>query len=90
MATLIDGIDAKRLDSVPTFQECYALVECEMLEAVRFKNGSVLLVDEDGLQKRSRYNEIASEIATSGTGETHFIVGKAVFLTKDEADKVLG
>ena len=89
MAILMTGSEAKKLDVTPTFEECYALIDCEMLETVTLSGGMVMLVDEDGLGKRSAFNEIASEIATSGSGMTHFIVGKAILLSASEAQSVL-
>lgn len=85
MATLITGSEAKKLDKTPTFQECYALVGCGLLEVVGLGNGSILLVDEEGLFNPSAtLNQIASEIAGRP------LVGNAVMLDKAEADKVLG
>jgi len=85
MATLIKPVDgAKALDAVPSFKECYALVECRMLEVVRLEGGGILLVDEEGLCCDSPVmNPIASEIAGQ------LIVGNAVMLDKKEAKKVL-
>ena len=85
MATLITAERATKLETVPTFKECYALVGCSLLEIVRLGNGSILLVDEEGLFNAPvTVNEIASEMA----GTT--LVGKAVLLDKAEAKKVLG
>lgn len=85
MATLITADRATRLETVPTFEECYKLVGCSMLEVVRLGNGSILLVDEEGLFNAPvTVNEIASEMA----GTT--LVGNAVLLDKKEAKKVLG
>lgn len=85
MATLITAERATKLETVPTFKECYALVGCSLLEIVRLGNGSILLVDEEGLFNAPvTINEIASEMA----GTT--LVGKAVLLDKAEAKKVLG
>lgn len=90
MAVLIDQVEAKKLETVPTFKECYALVGCSMLEVVRLRGGKVMLVDEEGLCKTNILNPIATEIARSETGEAIFIVGKAILLDKAEAKKVLG
>jgi len=85
MATLITAERATKLETVPTFKECYALVGCSLLEVVRLNNGSILLVDEEGAWvKDFKVNEIASEMA----GTT--LVGNAVLLDKKEAKKVLG
>ena len=85
MATLIKPVEgAKALDAVPTFKDCYSLVECKMLEVVRLTNGGILLVGEEGLCCDSPVmNPIASAIA----GQV--IVGNAVFFNKTEARRVL-
>jgi Zn-finger domain-containing protein len=89
MAILMTGSEAKKLEVTPTFEECSALMDCEMIETITLNGGMMMLVDEDGLGKRSAFNEIASEIATSGSGMTYFIVGKAILLTSAEVDTVL-
>ena len=90
MAVLIDQVEAKKLEAVPSFKECYALLGCSMLEVVRLRGGKVMLVDEEGLCKTITLNPIATEIAQAETGEAIFIVGKALLLDKAEAKKVLG
>ena len=85
MASLITPVEgAKRLENVPVFKDCYALVGCDLLEVVRLENGGILLVDEEGLCKGTPVvNPIASMIA----GQV--IVGNAVHFDKAEAKKAL-
>jgi hypothetical protein len=85
MATLISIEGAEKMAKVPTFKECYGLVGCDLLEVVYLGDGSILLVDEEGLFKNP---PILNPLATLFAG--HPIVGTAVLLDKREAKKVLG
>jgi hypothetical protein len=84
MATLITLEGSEKMDKVPSFKECYALVGCKLLEVVYLGDGGVMLVDEEGLFN----NPVLNPLATLFAG--HPIVGKAVLLDKREAKKVLG
>jgi len=85
MATLIAIEGAEKMEKVPTFKECYALVGCKLLEVVYLGDGGVMLVDEEGL---CCDRPVLNPLATLFAG--HPIVGKAVLLDKREAKKVLG
>jgi len=82
MATLIRAsgaqVDVTPRDPIHGFTrlECYALLDCTTIEAIRLPGGRLMIVDEDG---KSKAQPIVNQWATDLTGCLHpAIVGHAL------------
>jgi len=71
-----------------TWQSVQAALRGAYLEPVYLLSGNVLIVDEDGMNKRLHWNSVATSIARLSGVEA--IVGDAVFVPKHLVQKVLG
>jgi hypothetical protein len=67
-----------------TLPELYAALQCDVVEAVRLKNGRILVIDENGKLVGRPVNELATMLAR-GVLQTHdVIVGPALLCSRLE------
>lgn len=71
-----------------TWESVHAALRGAYLEPVYLLSGNVLIVDEDGVNKRLHWNSLATTIARMSGVEA--IVGDVVFVPKHLVRKVLG
>lgn len=81
-------LDGGVIPIMPTWASVTYVMGGAHIEVVNLVSGNVLLVDEDGLNKRLAWNSVASTIAQLSGIEA--IVGNAVFVPKHLVRKVLG
>jgi hypothetical protein len=90
MATLIfeDGsakdIRPADLKQGFTLTELYAALGCDVVEAVRLRNGRILVVDENGKLVGRPVNELATMLARGVLQAHDVIVGPALLCTRLE------
>lgn len=88
VAKVVEGrIETTEVET-PTFEECQQIIG-GFVEIVRLAHGAVALVNEDGIAMGLPTWEMRSYTET-GWPRDLTLHGNAVFLNKDEADKVLG
>ncbi len=90
MATLIRE-DGGAKDLMPadlkqgfTLAELYAVLGCDVVEAVRLKNGRILVIDENGKLVGRPVNELATMLARGVLQAHDVIVGPALLCTRQE------
>jgi hypothetical protein len=67
-----------------TLAELYAALRCEVVEAVRLRNGRILVVDENGKLVGRPVNELATMLARGVLQADDVIVGPALLCSGQE------
>ena len=83
----ITEVEPKDAERGFTLEECYSLMECNMVEVVNLHDGRILICDEEALLKsETEINETATALASLAYQTWYPIFGYCI-LCKDEEFK---